>query len=395
MNLQTTTTSALGNDLSPEAKAFYDRALIRFASPNLVHTKFGQKRPIPKNSGKTIEFRRFSPLPKSLAPITEGVTPEGSKLNVTSVEARVNQYGDYITTSDLLNLTSFDNIAAETQKVLGDQAGRTLDSVVREVITGSENAQYGDGTKTSRAALTSGDTLSVAAIRRAVTTLKQNNAKPFKNGHYVAIIHHEAAKSLMEDEEWQTVKANADPKDWYEGTLGRIHGVVFVESSEAKVFKAQTEIAAGISSLTVASVSGQDITVSEALTSAEATSLANKNIVLSGRSLTIASATAGDAGSAKITVAAGQSISSATGAGDSILPTGGGAAGQDIYATLVLGADAYGVTSVEGGGLETIAKQLGSGGTQDPLNQRSTIGWKATQTACILSPEFMVRIETA
>lgn len=73
----------------------------------------------------------------------------------------------------------------------------------------------------------------------------------------------------------------------------------------------------------------------------------------------------------------------------------GGVDGCDIYSTIVFGADAYGVTDVEGGGLETIIKALGSAGTADPLNQRSTVGWKALKTAEILTDAFMVRIETA
>ena len=60
--------------------------------------------------------------------------------------------------------------------------------------------------------------------------------------------------------------------------------------------------------------------------------------------------------------------------------TGTGSDKIDVYSTLILGANAYGITDVEGGGLETIVKQLGSGGTADPLNQRATAGWKATKS---------------
>ena len=65
-----------------------------------------------------------------------------------------------------------------------------------------------------------------------------------------------------------------------------------------------------------------------------------------------------------------------------------------IYSTLVIGENAYGVTEIEGGGLEHIVKQLGSAGTADALNQRATVGWKATKTAEILVDEYMVRVET-
>lgn len=72
-----------------------------------------------------------------------------------------------------------------------------------------------------------------------------------------------------------------------------------------------------------------------------------------------------------------------------------GATSGDVYSTLVLGDNAYGVTEIEGGGLQHITKQLGSSGTSDPLNQRATAGWKAIKTAERLVENYMVRIETA
>ena len=90
-----TQTTDMAN-LSPEMKTYYEKRLIDIASPKLVHDQFGQKRDIPKNGGKIIEFRKFSSLPKALTPLTEGVTPTGNKLNVSSISATVEQYGDYI-----------------------------------------------------------------------------------------------------------------------------------------------------------------------------------------------------------------------------------------------------------------------------------------------------------
>ena len=54
--VQTTLLDSVGNDLSPEMKTFYDKALLYAAQAQLVHHQFGQKRPIPKGGGKTIEF---------------------------------------------------------------------------------------------------------------------------------------------------------------------------------------------------------------------------------------------------------------------------------------------------------------------------------------------------
>lgn len=404
LNTQTTTTNNAGNNLTPEMKTYYDRALIRFATPKLVHAQFGQQKPIPAGSGKTIEFRRFSPLPKALVPLTEGVTPQGNTLNVTTVESTVEQYGDYVTMSDMLTLTAVDSMISETQTVLGDQAGRTLDTVIREKINAGTNVQYGNG-KADRNLLVGGDAtaanndyLSVAAVKRAVATLKRNNATPFKDGCYVAIIHPDVANDLTNDPDWKAVKQNVDPEDWYKGVIGKIHGVVFVESTEAKIFHAAplrdpaTVTQGDAETLTVASVSGNKITISEPLTDDDVAYLAGKSLQINGCDYSVSTATAGTAGSATITVS--ETLDSSITADTVIYPAGAGANGRDVYSTLFIGQNAYGVTSITGGGLQTILKQKGSAGTGDPLDQRSTVGWKATQTAEILSPEFMVRVET-
>lgn len=403
-NTQTTSTNNTGNNITPEMKAYYDRQMIRFAQPKLVHAQFGQNKPIPKGSGKTIEFRKFSPLPKALKPLSEGVTPEGNTLNVSTVESTVEQYGDYVTLSDMLTLSAIDNVIVETQNVLADQAGRTLDTVIREKINAGTNVQYGNG-KADRNTLVGGnsnyasnDYLTVAAVKRAVATLKRNNAQPLKDGCYVAIIHPDVANDLTNDPEWKEVKQNVDPKDWYNGTIGKIHGVVFVESTEAKIFRAAPlrsveNIATGNSeSLTVAKTDGKKITVREEIAAADATALSGKSVQINGFDYTISSVSAGDAGKAVITVS--EALSPTIVPDSVIYPTGAGKDGRDIYSTLFIGQNAYGVTNITGGGLETLIKQKGSAGTGDPLDQRSTVGWKATQTAEILSPEFMVRVET-
>jgi N4-gp56 family major capsid protein len=78
-----------------------------------------------------------------------------------------------------------------------------------------------------------------------------------------------------------------------------------------------------------------------------------------------------------------------------IYPGEAGACGVDVYATLIFGENAYGTTSLQDGGLEHIVKQLGSAGSSDPLNQRATVGWKATKVTVRLVEAFMIRIETA
>lgn len=305
-DLNTNTTLSAG--LSDEMKTYYSDYLIDNAQPELVHDQFGQKHPIPKNGGKNIEFRKFVPFNKATKVLTEGVTPDGGSLSVTKIEATVDQYGYYVTLSDVLQLTSIDNTLVETTKLLGSQAGMTLDTVTREVINGGTNVMYSGG-KSARAALDADSKLSVDDIYRAARFLKAQNAPKIEGG-YVAIIHPDVAYDLMRNDEWIESHKYAATTELFEGEIGKIGGVRFVETTEAKIF------------------------------------------------------------------------------------ADGGASNRDVYSTLVLGANAYGVTEIEGGGLQHIVKQLGSGGTSDPLNQRATAGWKAIKTAERLVENYMIRIES-
>ena len=317
----TVQTTALSG-LSSEMKTYYDMTLIDEASANLVHDQFGQKRPIPANGGKTIEFRKFAALAKATSPLTEGVTPDGKGLSVTAITATVKQYGDYITQSDVLELTALDNTILEATKLLGRQAGVTLDTVVRNVLNAGTNVSYcpkigTGGAETAVEARTGLDTtakLTVKAIQKAVTKLKAQNA-PKINGDYVAIIHPYVAYDLMRDPEWIDAHKYAQPDNLYTGEIGKIAGVRFVESTEAKIWN------------------------------------------------------------------------------DNTCPTKSGGY-HPVFSTLVFGDGAYGVTDIAGGGLETIVKQKGSAGTADPLDQRSSVGWKAIKTAEILVQNYMVRIES-
>ena len=318
--LNTNVTSDPG--LSVENKTHYDMTLIDEATPYLVHDQFGQKRPIPKNGGKRIEFRKFASLPKATTPLTEGVTPDGKKLSASKIEAEVAQYGDYICLSDVLDLTSIDPVVVEATKASGAQAGLTLDTITRNVLQSGTNVFYcpevgADGKvtgvkPTDRSELTAGCKLTVQVVKRIVAQLKAANAPKIDGKNYVCILHPYCAYDLTSDPKWEEMHKYCQPDEMFEGEIGRIAGCRFVETSEAAIY---------------------------------------------------------------------------TGA-ENDCPDG-----LAVFAPLFLANGAYGVTEVTGGGLQTIIKQLGSAGTADPLNQRSTVGWKATKTAEILLEPYMFRVE--
>lgn len=305
-------------DLSPENKTYYDMTLIDEASAQLVHDQFGVKKPIPAGSGKTIEFRKFHSYEKALTPLQEGVTPAGKAVKVTAITSTVDQYGDYTMLTDVLDLTSIDNVVLETTKNHGRQAGMTLDTVTRNVLHSGTNVTYCSSAATpateitSRAALKADSKLTVDVIMQVVAKLRAMNA-PTINGKYVAIIHPYVAYDLMTDPLWVDAHKYTNATNLYEGEIGEIAGVRFVQTSEARIYKGT----------------------------------------------------------------------------DSGCPDG-----LAVFGTLFLADGAYGVTEVTGGGLETIVKQKGSAGTADPLNQRSTVGWKGIKTAEILIQDYIVRVES-
>jgi N4-gp56 family major capsid protein len=316
MNLNLTTSAATGNNLSALIKTYYDPELLANATPNLVHRQFGIKKSIPQGGGKSIEFRRFTDLPVGLTPLSEGVTPNGLSLDVAALIASIAQYGNYVSMSDLLQITAFDPVISEATRLLGYNAGMTLDTLCRNVLLTGTNVAYapkGDGTAvTSRATLAKDSVLTVEMVDRAATILRMQNAPAFPDGKYVAIAHPAVIHDLMTNarDSWLDASKYVSLADALSGEVGACMGVRFVQSTQAKAYAAA---------------------------SADSTT---------------------------------------------------------VFATLFLGQRAYGVIDLAGGGLQTIVKQLGSGGADDPLNQRSSVGWKAAEATCILQPSSILRVES-
>lgn len=298
--------------------------MLKAARPLLLHLKWGQVRDIPTGNTLVIKFRRYTLLSAATTALSEGVTPSGSQLSITDVTATVAQYGDFVTLTDLLVLTTLDPVLTETADVLGQQAGNTLDILTRDVITAGTTIQYAAGATTT-GTVTASMKFNRAEVKEAVRTLRGNDAKRVTrmvspttgfgtspiDAAYVGIVTENTAFDLSDENGWVPVEEYASQKDVMEGEIGKLEQVRFVMTTNGKIDSA--------------------------------------------------------AGSGSI----------------------------DVHYTLILGQDFYGITRVSGAAMKNIIKPLGSAGTADPLDQRSTSGWKATFVAKVLNENFAVLVKHA
>ena len=218
-------------------------------------------------------------------------------------------------------------------------------------------------------------------MKLAVNKLKRQNA-PTIDGYYIAIVHPDVAFDLKEDSEWVDAAKYGAPEQLFNGEIGRIAGVRFVETTEAKVIVPEDLCATSAAITASAAVTAStSVSVNETLV---ASALVGREIIIGTGHYTITANTTG-----AITVSSAVTMAK----DDPVYPGEGGAGGIPVYQTLIFGKNAYGTTEVTGGGLQMIVKGRGAG--EDPLNQRSTVGWKALKTAEILVDEYLVRYESA
>ena len=303
-----TTTQTYGN-LTSEQKTFYDRTLLSRLLPNLTFLKYGQKRPMPKNEGDTINFRRFNSLDVPAASLTEGVTPDGTTLSITAVTATVAQEGNWVRVSDKISMVGIDPVVTETAALMGENAAKTLETRCADVIFKGTSQQYAGGAA-SAAAIAAGKVMNSEEVKKAVRTLRNNNAEPVEGGYYIGFCDPSVAYDLQNDALWQDISKYNGAENIMKGEIGRIHGVRFILTTmcptDAKTASAGT-----------------------------------------------------------------------------------------LHKTLIVGKDAYGVVDVNGSSKpEIIIKPTGSAGTEDPLNQRASVGWKAMAVTVRLQELAMVCIQS-
>ena len=405
--------------LEPGLKTYYDTELLENARDKRIFAQFGQRQPLPKNRGKTVEWRKWKTLPPAMKALVEGVNPKGRKMGETAITKTISQHGDYVEKTDVLDLHFYDNVGQAITEELGSAAAQTMDLLIRnELLTGTNvmvaDKVASDGTVTENSVrwkLTGAAYLTPDMVAQVATKLEADKAPQLDGRYYVGVIHPYAKYDLRKSEYWTEVHEYAAVEEIFNGEIGELHGVRCLTTTNAPIFAPKPLFSDAQRYLTVASYSGSAsdtsatagvstaycITVSETLTEDLGKALVGRCMLLEQRGankelLEIAGVSYA---SKKIyltkaptnTPAQSNYLNPGEG-GDEIHSTG---KQIGVFASLFFGKDAFGIIDPDGAGLEFIYhdKRVAGG----PLELKSTAGYKFEFAAKILYEERLVRLE--
>lgn len=388
------------NTLSPELKDFYDTELLENARIEMFYAQFAKRQPLPANHKGTVEWRKWNTFDRA-SKLTEGVIPTGQKFGVSAITGSIDQYGTYTSITDKLELRAYDDVILGATEEMGASAAETQEALIRDALYAGTNVLYCDkitratgavaATPTSESGLIENSTyhchLTAKMVNKAVTKMKKDRV-PRIGGKYVAVINPSAAEDLRNDSDWIEAHKYAAPEELFNGEIGELHGVRFIEDVFAPIMQGE-DLASDTRTLTVNYQSGYSGAITSvafdgSTAGVEADALIGRTIMINGVKAVVTDNT-----SSSITFA---STNFGSIADDTVIYPGEGAGeGVAAYATYFFGMDAFGIIDPEGGALEMIVHDKSEIG--GPLNQFSTIGYKfETNGATILYPERVLRV---
>ena len=253
------TAFAGANTLSAELKAFYDTELLENARTALYYAQFAKRQSLPANHKGQVEWRKWNTFANA-EKLTEGVIPTGQKFGMSSITGSIDQYGTYTSVSDKLELRAYDDVILGATEEMGASAAETQEKLIRDALLVGTNVMYCDnvdkdtGAKisaaTSCATMGAGGStagsgggsatphgwalLTPKMINKAVTIMKKNRV-PRINNYYYAVIHPSVAHDLRNDKDWIEAHKYAAPEALFNGEIGELHGVRFIENVFAPV----------------------------------------------------------------------------------------------------------------------------------------------------------------
>lgn len=227
------TTSGLSNLMS----TFYDKVFLERAKAELRHDFGATTKRHSMNMGKSIIFNRLTPLALVTTALTEATNPSQVAMTSTQVTATLAEYGAYTTIGSLFKMTSIDEDLKEHVEVHGQNAGESIDALIRNELSAFATRQLVATTTavSSTSGIHTSDVITGLEIRKAVRTLKLNKAPRFAGALYRGIIGPQVAMDLFGASEWLDAHRYTTSDAIERGVIGKLHGVEFVETNQPTV----------------------------------------------------------------------------------------------------------------------------------------------------------------
>ena len=235
------------NSLAGELKTFYDTELLENARAEMFYAQFAKKQTLPAKHGNTVEWRKWNTFAKA-DKLQEGVIPTGQKFGMSSKTGSISQYGTYAAITDTLELRAYDDTILGATEEMGASAAETQETLIRDALLVNTNVLYCDnitlatgaaaGTPTSPSAMEASTTvmslLTPAMVSKAVTKMKKDRV-PTIGGKYYAVIHPSVAHDLRSCDEWIEAHKYSATGEIFNGEIGELHGVRFIENTFAPI----------------------------------------------------------------------------------------------------------------------------------------------------------------
>ena len=259
----------LTSTLTATMATYYSKVFLEKSRLLIRHDAFAQKRGVPANNGKTVNFTRHVAPAVATTGITELANPTAVASSGQTVAVTLVEYGSYTNISKFYERTSIDVGLKEQVEAMGINMGESIDTIIRNAMLAGGTSQFASlGGAASVSSVLSTQVLGSADIRRAVKTLKKKKAIPFQgtqgNPVFGALIGPESAYDLLGDTTWQATQQYVNPDPMKRGILGTHFGVEFVETNNNHVVAVGSTVyitwIVGKEAYGVVSIDSEDVT---------------------------------------------------------------------------------------------------------------------------------------
>ena len=362
----------------------YDRVAYYSLRPELYFDQVADVRATNQAMpGKTVIFTIMNELQVAATPLTEGNDVTPTTLSDSQVSVTLTEYGNAIVTSAKLRGTAFVDVDPIVANTLGYNAGASMDTIARGVLSAGTQVYYAS-TATSRATVTGAMVLTSTDIRKARARLRTQNVPTF-GGMYLGFIHPDTAVDIQTDTTlsgWRQPHVYSAPTEIWTGDMGAYEGIRWIETPRAPTFQA--------SGVGTSSSFGTGLVVTTGIVASSGTTgvgtFANAAGTVPEVGATLTTLLSNCTVSGTVTVTSVnfdllQFTFAATGAGSVTISGSAGitcsayaTAGNDVYATLIVGRQALAKAHAVADGNGPMPSII-PGPVTDLLRRNVPLGW--------------------